>query len=99
MDKQEFLNAITEIGSLEDVVEVRTRLSELSDNVTNIFDLNSELSESNKKYEEDNEKLRDANMKLFLKVGDSNKKVDDLGDPKPERIEKSFEELYNEKRS
>lgn len=97
MDKNEFLNSITEIGSLEDIVEVRTKLSELSDNVVNIFDTNSELSASNKKFEEDNEKLRSANMQLFLKVGEPNKKVDDLGEPKPERIEKSFEELYNEK--
>ena len=98
MEKSEFLSAITEIGSLEDIVEVRTKLSELSDNVSNIFDENSQLSESNRRFEEDNEKLRSANMQLFLKVGEPNKKVDDLGDPKqPERIEESFEELYNKK--
>lgn len=97
MDKSAFLSSITEIGSLEDIVEVRAKLTELADDVSNIFDSNSELSEQNKKYIEDNEKLRSANMQLFLKVGEPNKKVDDLGEPKPERIEKSFEELYNEK--
>lgn len=97
MDKAAFLSSITEIGSLEDIVEVRTRLTELSDSVSDIFDQNSQLSEQNQKFVEDNEKLRSANMQLFLKVGEPKKQDDDLGDPKPPRIEKSFEELYNEK--
>lgn len=94
MDKENFLSSITEIGSLEDIVEVRTRLAELSDDVTNIFDLNSELSAQNKQYEEDNEKLRSANMQLFLKVG-GQKKPEDLPEPKPEP--RSFKNLFNEK--
>lgn len=94
MDKENFLSSITEIGSLEDIVEVRTRLAELSDEVANIFDQNSELSESNRKFEEDNEKLRSANMQLFLKVG-GQKKPEDIVDPKPEP--RSFKNLFNEK--
>lgn len=96
MDKQSFLSSITEIGSLEDIVEVRTRLAELSDNVSDIFDQNSQFSEQNQKLVDDNEKLRSANMQLFLKVGEPKTKDDDSGDPKPPRIEKTFEELYNE---
>lgn len=97
MDKKEFLSSITEIGSLEDIVEVRTRLSELSDSVSEVFDQNSELSQQNQQYVDDNEKLRSANMKLFLKVGEQKEPEEIIEPPKPERIEKSFEELYNEK--
>lgn len=95
MNKNEFLSSITEIGSLEDIVEVRTRLSELSDEVSNIFELNSELSEQNQNYIEDNEKLRAANMQLFLKVGEKKTPEDTKGDVKPEPL--SFKNLFNEK--
>lgn len=97
LDKNGFNEKITEIGSLEDIVGVRTMLAELSESVSDIFDLNSELSEKTKKFEEENEKLRSANMQLFLKVGEPKKPEDVIETPKPERIEKSFEELYNEK--
>lgn len=95
MDKESFLNSITEIGSLEDIVEVRTKLSELSDEVTNIFDLNSEVSEKVTKLEQDNEKLRSANMQLFLKVGGQKKPEDIIDDKKAEP--RSFKNLFNEK--
>jgi hypothetical protein len=95
MDKEQFLSSITEIGSLEDIAEVRAKLTELSDDVSNIFDLNSEVSEKVTKLEEDNEKLRSANMQLFLKVGSQKKPEDITPDPKPEP--RSFKNLFNEK--
>ena len=93
MDRETFLNSITDIGTLEDITEVRAKLSELSDEVLNVIDLNSELSESKTKLEQDNEKLRATNMQLFLKVGEQ-KKPDDLEKPKERR---SFKNLFNEK--
>jgi regulator of replication initiation timing len=99
MTKEEFLNSITEIGSCEDIVEVRSKLTELSNSVTDIYDSNSELSQDNERLTQDNEKLRSANMDLFLQVGGKHKAEDiiDTEPPKPQRIEKSFEELFNEK--
>lgn len=94
MNKEDFLSSITDIGSLEDMTEVRTKLTELSDEVASVFDLNSELSEKNTKLDEDNEKLRSANMQLFLKVG-GQKKPEDLGEEPKEK--KSFKNLFNEK--
>lgn len=71
MDKDTFLEKIKEIGTLEDEVERRTALTELSESVSSIFDNNSNLMEENNKYKEDNEKLRSANMQLFLRIGES----------------------------
>lgn len=95
MDRETFLNSITDIGTLEDITEVRAKLSELSDDVLNVIDLNSELSESKTKLEQDNEKLRATNMQLFLKVGEQ-KKPDDLEIEKPKE-RRSFKNLFNDK--
>ena len=95
MDKDTFLNSITEIGSLEDIVEVRTRLAELSEDVSNTFDLNTDLSAQVQTLTDDNEKLRSANMQLFLKVGNPKKSEDIIDTEKAEP--RSFKNLFNEK--
>lgn len=95
MDKQEFLNKITEIGSCEDEVSRRELLTELSDEGTKLFDRNAELDSSNRQLSDDNEKLRSANMKLFLKVGESRQPE---ADPDTQPTEKrKFSDLFNEK--
>ena len=95
MTKDEFLAQITEIGTCEDLVEVRTKLTDLSDSVSNIFDTSESLQKNNEDLLKANEDLRSANMKLFLKIGDTNKKPDDkVGDPAEKR---KFENLFNEK--
>lgn len=102
MDKEKFLQAITEIGTCEDEVERRTKLTELSEGVVNIFDSNSRLESENTKYQEDNEKLREANMQLFLRVG-SNKTEEELKEDKTgikkeeEKPPRKFSELFDEK--
>jgi hypothetical protein len=105
MDKDTFLEKIKEIGTLEDEVERRTALTDLTDSISSIFDTNSNLveennkyKEENNKYKEDNEKLRSANMQLFLKVGtgkteQENKKEYEEEEKKPRK----FEDLFNEK--
>ena len=95
MTKEEFLAKVTEIGTCEDLVEVRTKLTDLSDSVSDIFDTSESLTVSNNSLKEENESLRSANMKLFLKIGDTNKKPEDeISEPKEKR---SFEKLFNEK--
>jgi regulator of replication initiation timing len=99
MEKQDFLDKLKAVGTSEDEVERRTILSELTDEVTRVYDENSSLSESNKSYIDDNEKLRSANMKLFLQVGE-NKTVEEVKEnitgvkdntPEPRK----FENLFN----
>ena len=101
MNKQEFLDAIKEIGTIEDDVERRTKLTELTDSVSTIFDSNVDLTEKNKKFEEDNEKLRSANMQLFLRVG-ANKSEKEIqqgqtGQVEDEKDPRKFEDLFDDK--
>lgn len=98
MDRDKFLNKITEIGTTEDEVARRTLLAELSDEVSQVFDNNEALANENAKYVEDNEKLRSANMQLFLRVGE--KTSDDV--KKEQKIEeekepRKFENLFDDK--
>lgn len=101
MDKDKFLEIVKEIGTIEDEVERRTKLTELTDGVSDIFDSNVDLMEKNKKFEEDNEKLRSANMQLFLKVG-ANKtekeiQEDQVGKTEEEKDPRKFEDLFDDK--
>ena len=101
MDKEEFLNKIKEIGTVEDDVERRTKLTELTESISDIFDSNVDLMKKNKKFEEDNEKLRSANMQLFLRVGanKSEKEIqqDQTGQTEEEKDPRKFEDLFDEK--
>lgn len=101
MNKEEFLDKLKEIGTEEDEVARRTMLSDLTDEVTRVYDENSTLSEANTKYEEDNEKLRSANMQLFLKVGanKTEKEVkEDKTGIKEDKVEpRRFENLFDDK--
>ena len=101
MDKQGFLDKLKAIGTSEDEVERRTMLSELTDEVTRVYDENSSLTESNKSYLEDNEKLRSANMQLFLRVGE-NKTPEEVNQDKTGVKEQAheprrFENLFDDK--
>lgn len=101
MNKQDFLDKLKSIGTSEDEVERRTMLGELTDEVTRIYDENSNLVESNKSYQDDNEKLRSANMELFLRIGDNKspqeQQQDDTG-IKEDKVEpRKFKDLFDEK--
>ena len=101
MKKEEFLEIVKEIGTIEDEVERRTKLTELTESVSTIFDVNTDLEEKNKKFEEDNEKLRSANMQLFLRVG-ANKtekeiKEDQVGQADDDKEPRKFEDLFDDK--
>ena len=69
MDKDKFLEKIKAIGTLENEVDIRQELTELTDGILPLFENNETLENENKKFKEDNEKLREANMQLFLRVG------------------------------
>lgn len=101
MDKNQFLEMVKQIGTIEDDVERRTKLTELTDSVSAIFDSNSELIEKNKQFEDDNEKLRNANMQLFLRVGvnKTEKEIqeDQVGKTEEDKEPRKFEDLFDDK--
>lgn len=106
MDKTQFLEKIKEIGTSEDDVMRRSMLSELSEEVTKVFDsldessstiesLNKTINQNN----EDMESLRKANMDLFKRIG-ANKSEDEKAQDNGQEIEKPkrrFEDLFDEK--
>lgn len=101
MEKQDFLNKITEIGTCENDVQRRELLSALSEEVGKDYDTLTTLTETNKTLKTENEDLLSANMKLFLRVGetktDDERRKNETGiDDKPEEKRK-FEDLFNEK--
>lgn len=101
MEKQEFLDRITEIGTCEDDVRRRELLASLSDEAGKDYDTITTLTESNEALQNDNETLRDANMKLFLRVGEEKtqheRKKDNTGIDEQPKEKRSFDDLFNEK--
>ena len=98
MDKAEFLNKIKEIGTCEDEATRRTLLTEISDDVSNVYDRAEKLETENQSYIDANERLREANMKLFLQVGEDRKPTEPTPETEePEAPKRKFEDLFNEK--
>ena len=108
MDKETFLNSISEIGKCEDDAERRSLLISLSDNATKIFEsqdsLNTKINELNDSLTKVNEQLsktQEYNMELYKRI-DTQKEAGDsfenaTGIKKEEPIKtKSFEELAKE---
>lgn len=96
MDKQGFIDKITEIGQLEDAAQIRAGLAELTDEVSAVFDSNESLTQQNQQYVEDNESLRSANMRLFLQVGEQRQPEPPAPEPpKPQKL--SFNDLFDER--
>lgn len=97
MNRDEFITLIKEVGSSEDDVKRRDLLSDLETKLTPIFEERDTLKKENTEIKEDNETLRQANMKLFLKVGDSQNK-DEIPDVKEEtKTRLRYEDLFDEK--
>ena len=101
MNKEEFLDKLKEIGTEEDEVARRTMLSDLTDEVTRVYDENSTFSAAKTKHEEENEKLRSTNMQIFLKVraNKTEKEVkEDKTGIKEDKVEpRRFENLFDDK--
>lgn len=99
MKKEDFDSKLQEIGSLEDVADIRVKLAELSDDMSETFGSAEVLKVNNEKLEAENEKLRSANMELFLRVG-ANKSEEEIKEEKIGKEEKEpeprkFEDLFD----
>lgn len=95
MTREELERSIQEIGTLEDVVQIRDRLVTLQNNVSKDYDELATLKTSNQELIANNEALRSANMKLFLQVG-ANTKEEDQPDTQHEEA-LTYDSLFNEK--
>ena len=97
MEKQEFLNRVTAIGSCDDDVQRRELLTQLSEEASKDYDAMATLTETNKTLTNDNEALRSANMKLFLRVGETKEGNNSDNSTNNEGSNLTYENLFNEK--
>ena len=97
MEKQEFLNRVTAIGSCDDDVQRRELLTQLSEEASKDYDIIATLTETNKTLTNDNEALRSANMKLFLRVGETKEGNNSDSTRNDEGSNLTYENLFNEK--
>lgn len=96
LTRDELLTKLTSIGTLENDAERRTLLTEISEDLTLVYDTNENLTKANTKYEADNKKLQEHNMKLFLKISDQTKPVPQKETTK-ENDNLKYENLFNDK--
>ena len=95
MTREELLNKLTELGTIDDGAQRRQIVTELTDEVKLVYDSNETLTASNSKYEADNKKLQEYNMQLFLRVGSQQKPQPQ---EEPEETENlNYEDLFDEK--
>lgn len=100
MNREEILNSIADIGTIEDEVERRDKLTSFAESLSSMIDDYEKATTENEKLKEDNEKLVDYNRKLFMKVAidvPSNEIQKDLTGQEPEKEKRKFEELFDEK--
>lgn len=105
MDKNTFLDRITEIGKCEDDIERRKMLDNVSDEISKVYDnvemlnttinsLNDSLSKSNS----DLEQAQKANMEFWLKLNaqktENEVRKEETGiEQKEEKTYKSYDDL------
>lgn len=94
MTREELLNTLTEIGTIEDAAERRSKIVGITEEINSIYDNNDTLTASNTKLTEDKKKLQDYNMELYLQVG-GKKEEPPITETKNEEL--TYENLFNEK--
>lgn len=97
MNRDEVMQMITDIGTIENEAERRAKLTTLTDEVKGLFDSNDNLTASNQKFETDNKKLQEYNMQLFLRVGGGNKQKQEETATEAHDLNLEFKDLFNEK--
>lgn len=91
MELQELIQLIQSAGTSEDDASRRSILSDIQDEVTSIYNANTDLTSSNKSLTDEVARLNDVNMKLFLKIGED-RTPDDA--PTPPTEKRKFEDLF-----
>jgi hypothetical protein len=95
MERQKFLDTLTQIGTETDEATRRELLATLQTEAGSLYDSNANLTEQNSTLTKNNEDLRSANMKLFLRVGNPNKNEPDGSGEEPPK-KRRYEDLFNE---
>lgn len=94
MKKEEFLEKLTQVGTLEDDAARRSLLTELSDAAGTTFDELDTLNDAKAKWTEEKKQLQGYNMELYLQVQGqkTNPKQDTPAEEKPLQYADLFDE-------
>lgn len=103
MTREEHKQAVTQLMGMiasEHQAEASTLLTSLSDGFEQVFTTSENHANDVTKLTKDCEELRKANLKLFLRVGETEKEVHGKAEEpesKPEAKPLPFSDLFNEK--
>ena len=98
MEKEEFLQKLQDIGTSEDMTNVRSIVADLTETVNTLYDDKSNLENLKSNNEAEIEKLRAENMKLFLRVTDNNTdNNNNINNEEDDKQPRKFEDLFDEK--
>lgn len=97
MEREEYMQLITNIGTCEDEAQRRAMLTQLTDEVSSIFNLNEQLTQQNTSLSEQINDVQAANMKLFLQVQDQKGGSGGIDKPEPPKEKRKFSDLFDEK--
>lgn len=95
MNKNEFLEQITAIGTCEDDSQRRTMLASLQSGVEAVFDENTSLNEGITERDTQIADLQKNNMDLFLQVSAKSKPEDKPSEDSGQKL--TYENLFNDK--
>lgn len=95
MTREEVMKALSDIGTIEDAAERRSKIVSITDELTAIYDSNETLTASNDKLKADKQKLQDYNMELYLQVGGQKKSPE--AEPETHSEPLKYEDLFNDK--
>lgn len=94
MTREELLNTLTELGTIEDPAERRSKIVGITEEINSIYDSYDTVSVSETKLKSDIQKLKDYNMELYLQVG--GKKAEGTTPPEEDDEELTYDKLFNE---
>lgn len=93
MKKEEFLDKLTQVGTLEDDAARRSLITELSGAAGTLFDDVDTLNDAKAKWTEERKTLQAYNMDLYLQVQNQNKPQEQV--PETEKEPLKYEDLFD----
>ena len=94
MKKEELQAKFQEIGSLEDVADIRAKLVDFQKDLETDYDTHDQTSKSLEETIAKNKKLQENNMALYLQITN---KEEEKGKKVEEHKPRRYEDLFNEK--
>ncbi len=93
MKKTEYLEKLTQVGTLEDDAARRSLITELSEAAGTLFDDVDTLNEAKAKWTEERKTLQAYNMDLYLQVQNQNNPK--AQDPETDKEPPKYEDLFD----